>query len=116
MQLGPQGQKILNDCTKRKAKREALTSSNKSKISYASTQNNNQKDLSAQQQNIDAAVINGFMQSSTSVTDDDTLFSRYSASDRASMPQIGTHATHNTSAVSTRSCPTYYCHRNIAYE
>ena len=56
------------------------------------------------------------MQASTSVTDDDTLFRRDSASDRSRMPQIGTRATRNTSTVSTRSRPTYDRHRNIVHE
>ena len=89
---------------------------NKSKISSASAQNSNQKDLTAQQQTLYAAVTNGVMQSSTSVTDDDTLLSIYSASDRARMPQIGTHATRNTSAVSTCSRPTYDHHGNVVHE
>ena len=83
------------------------------KISSASTQNSNQKDLSAQQQTLAASVINGVIQSSTPVTDNDTLFSRESASARARIPQIGTHATHNTSAVSTRYHPSYYHHVNV---
>ena len=49
LQLGPQGQKILNDCPKLKAKEEALMSHKKSKVSSASTQNSNQKYLSEQQ-------------------------------------------------------------------
>ena len=115
-QLGPQGQKILNDCHKRKSKKEALVIRNKSKISSASKQKSNQNDLSVQQRILSAAVINGVMQASTSLTDDGTLFSRDSASDRASMTQIGTHATRNTSTVSTRSRPTYYHHRNVVNE
>ena len=85
-------------------------------ISSASTQNSNQKDLSAQNQTLAAEVINGVMQSGTSVTDDDTLFSRDSASARARIPQIGTHATCNTSVVSTCSCPTYDHHINVVHE
>ena len=88
----------------------------KNKITSAYTQNSNQKDLSAQQQTLAAAVINRVMQARTSVTDYDTLFSRDSASACARMPQIGTHATHNTSAVSTRSRPTYDHHRNVVHE
>ena len=60
-----------------------------------------------QQQTRAAEVINGVMQASTPVTDNETLFRRDSASACARMPQIGTHETCNTSAVSTRSCPTY---------
>ena len=56
------------------------------------------------------------MQASTSVSDDDTLLSIYSASDCARMPQIGTHATRNTSAVSTCSRPTYDHHANVVNE
>ena len=89
---------------------------NKSKVSYASTQNVNQNDLSAQQRTLAAAVINGVMQASTSVTENGTSFSIDSASYCARMPQIGTHATHNTSAVSTRSRPTYNHHGNIVHE
>ena len=91
-------------------------SRNKNKIYSASTQNGNQNDLSAQQQTIAAAVTNGVMQASTSVTDDDTLLSRYSASACACMPQIGTHANRNTSSVSTPSHPTYDHHVNIVDE
>ena len=72
----------------------------KIKISSASIRNGNQNDLSAQQRTIAAAVIKGVTQDDTSVTDDGTLFSRDSASTRAHMLQIGTHATRNTSAVS----------------
>ena len=90
-------------------------SRNKSKISTASTQNSNQKDLSAQQQTLATEVMNGVMQTSTSVTDDDTLLSRYSASACSCMPQIGTHATCNTSAVSTRSRPTYDHQINVVH-
>ena len=79
-------------------------------------QNSNQKDLSAQQRTIVAAVINRVMQASTSVMDDATLFIRDSASDRAHMPQIGTHETRNTSAVSTPSRPIYDHHRNVVHE
>ena len=89
---------------------------NKIKVSSASTQNGNQNDLLAQQQTISAALINGVMQSSTSVTDDDTLFSRYNTSARAHMPQIGTCATRNTSSVSTCSLPTYDHHGNVFRE
>ena len=60
--------------------------------------------------------MNGVMQASTSVADDDTLFSRDSASTCARMPQIGTHATRNTSAVITCSRPTYDHHGNVANE
>ena len=74
---------------------------NTSNIFSASTQNGNQNDLLAQQRTISPGVINGVMQSSTSVTDDNTLFRRDSASAHAHMPQIGTHTTCNTSAVST---------------
>ena len=88
----------------------------KIKISSSFTQNSNQKDLSAQQRTLAAEVLNRVMQVSTSVTYDDTLFSRDSASARARMPQIGTHATCNTSAVSTCSRPTYDHHRNVVHE
>ena len=88
----------------------------KIKVSSASTQNGNQNDLLEQQQTLAAEVINGVMKSSTSVTDDDTLFSRDSASARVCMPHIGTHATCNTSAVSTLSCPTYDHHGNVVHE
>ena len=116
LQLGPQGQKILNDCPKLKAKKEALMSRKKSKVSSASTQNGYQNVLSAQQRTLAAEVLNEVMQVSTSVTYDDTLFSRDSASARARMPQIGTHPTCNTSVVSTLSCPTYDHHRNVVHE
>ena len=56
------------------------------------------------------------MQSGTSVTDDDTLFSRDSASARARMPQIGTHETCNNSAVSTISRPTCDHHGSVVQE
>ena len=115
-QLGPHRQKILNDCPKRKAKKEALMSRKKRKISSVSIQNSNQKDLLAQQRTLAEAVINGVMQASIPVTDDDTLLSRYSASARARMPQIGTHATRNTSAVSTCYHPTYDHHVKIVNE
>ena len=85
----------------------------KSKVSSASTQNGNYNDLSAQQQTLSATVINGVMQASTSVTDNDTLFSIYSASTRARMPQIGTHATRTSSAVKNLASPNYYHHRNF---
>ena len=88
----------------------------KRKISCASTKNSNQKDLSAQQKTLAAALINRVIQASTSVMDDATLFIRDSASDRAHMPQIGTHATRNNSAVSTRSLPTYDHHGNVIHE
>ena len=88
----------------------------KSKISSASTQNSNQKDLSAQQQTLSEELINGVMQASTSVTYYDTLFSKDSASACARMPQIGTHETRNTSAVSTPSRPIYDHHRNVVHE
>ena len=88
----------------------------KSKVSSASTQNGNHNDLSAQQRTLAAVVINGVMQASTSVTDDDTLFSRDITSDRARMLQIGTHATLNTSTVSTFSLPNYDHHGNFVYE
>ena len=91
-------------------------SRNKIKISSASTQNSNQKDLSAQQRTIAAAVIKEVMQASTYVTDDDTLFSRDSASALSRMYQIGTHATRNTSAVSTCYHPTYDHHVKIVNE
>ena len=91
-------------------------SRNKCKVSFASTQNGNQNDLSAQQQTLVAAIINGVMQSSTSVAYYDTLFSRDSASDRARMPHIGTPETRNTSAVITRSLPTYDHHGNVVHE
>ena len=42
-QLGPQGQKVLNDCPKLKAKKEAFMSRNKNKVSSESTQNGKQK-------------------------------------------------------------------------
>ena len=48
----------------------------KKKVSSASTKNCNQNDLSVQQLTLDAVVINGVMQDSTSVADDNTLFSR----------------------------------------
>ena len=86
-----------------------------STVSSAFTQNGNQNDLSAQQKTLAATVFDGFMQASTSVTDDDTLFSIYSASACARMPQVGTHSTHNTSVVSTHSCPTYYHHVNVIH-
>ena len=114
--LGIQGQKILNDCPKSKAKKEALMMQNKSKACSASTQNSKHNVLSSQQKNLTRAVINGVMQSSTSVTDDDTLISRYIASACAHMPQIDTHATCNTSAVSTRYFPTYNHHGNAVQE
>ena len=85
-------------------------------ISSESTQKSNHNEFSAQQGTLAAVVINRVMQASTSVTDDDTLFSRYSASDRERMPQIGTHATRNTSVVSTRSCPNYDHHDNVVNE
>ena len=88
----------------------------KIKVSSASTQNGNQNDLSAQQRTISATVINRDMQVSTYVTDDDTLFSRDSASTRARMPQNGTHATLNTSAVITHSHPTYGHNGNVIHE
>ena len=88
----------------------------KIKVSSASTQNGNQNDLSAQQRTISATVINRDMQVSTYVTDDDTLFSRDSASARERMPHIGTHATRNTSAVRTCTCPTYDHHINVVHE
>ena len=91
-------------------------SRNKRKISSVSTQNGKQNDLSEQQQTIAAAVINRVMQASTSVTDNDTLFSRDSASSFSRMPQIGTHATRNTSVVSARYCPTYDHNGNIVHE
>ena len=91
-------------------------SRNKSKVSSSSTQNGNQNDLSAQQRTFSAAIINGVMQSSTYITDDDTLFSRYSASSIAHMPRVCTHATFNTSLVSTRSRPTYDLHGNVVHE
>ena len=91
-QLGPHGQKILNDCPKLKAKKEAMMSQKKIKVSSESTQNINQNDLSAQQRTLAAEVINEVMQSSISVTDDDTLFSRNSDSARACMTHIGTYA------------------------
>ena len=87
----------------------------KIKVSSASTQNGNQNDLLAQQQTLAAAVIIGFMQASKSVADDDTLFNRDSASARARMPHIGTHATRNTSAVSTCSLPTYDHNGNVVH-
>ena len=89
---------------------------NKSKISSAYTQNSNQNYLSAQQRTLAAAVINGIMLANTSVTDDDTLFSRDSASVRARMPETGTHATCNSSSVSTRYRPTCDCHGNVVHE
>ena len=70
----------------------------------------------AQQQTLSAAVINEVMQASTSVTDDNTLFSRDSAYAHARMPQIGTHETPNTSMVSTRSRHTYDHHGNVVHE
>ena len=85
-------------------------------ISSSSTQNSNQRDLSAQQQTLAVAVISGVMQTSTSVTYDDTLFCRNSASARAHMPQIGTHETRNTSTVSNRSRPTYDHYRHVIRE
>ena len=88
----------------------------KIKISSAYTQNINQNDLSAQQQTLAAAVINRVMQACTSVTDDDTLFSIYSASACACMHQIGTHATRNISAVITRSCLNYDHNGNVVNE
>ena len=88
----------------------------KIKISSASTKNSNHNDLSAQQQTLVVAVINVVTQASTSVVKDDTLFRRDSASDRARMPQIGTHATRNTSVVSTRSRLTYDHHGNFFNE
>ena len=88
----------------------------KSKISSASIQNSNQNELSAQQKTIAASAIVGVTQASTSVTDDDTLFSRDSASTCARMPQIGTHAACNNSAVSSRSRPTYDHHINVVHE
>ena len=72
--------------------------------------------MSAQHRTLDAALINGIMQASTSITDDDTLLRIDSASARAHMNQIGTHATRNTSAVSTRSCPTYDHYGNVVHE
>ena len=116
MQLGPQGQNILNDCPKRKSKKEALMSRKKIKISSASKQKSNQNDLSVQQRILSAAVINGVMQASTSVTDDVTLFRKDRNSAREHMPQIGTHATCNTSAVITYSRPTYDHHGNVVHE
>ena len=115
-QLITQGQNILNNCPKHKAKKEALTGRKKSKVSSTSTQNGNHNDLSSQQQNVSVAAINGVMQASTPVTDDDTLFSRYSVFAWARIPQIGTYATCNTSAVSTRSRPTYDHHGNVVHE
>ena len=115
-QLGPQGQKSPNDCPKRKAKKEALMSRNKSKVSSASTQNGKQNDLLAQQQTLAVAEINGVMQASTSVADDDALCNRDSASTRARMPQIGTHATRTSSAVKNLASPNYYHHRNFYHE
>ena len=88
----------------------------KSKVSSASTQNGNQHGLSEQQQTLAAAVINLVMQASTSVTDDDTLFSRDSASACARMNHTVTHTIRNTSAVSTRSLPTYDHHGNVVHE
>ena len=88
----------------------------KSKVSSASTQNGYQNVLSAQQRTLAAAVINGVMQASAPVTDDDTLLSRDSDSDCAHMPQIGTHATRNTFVVIICSCPTYDHHGNVVYE
>ena len=88
----------------------------KSKVSSSSTKNGNQNDLLSQQQNLAAAVIKRVIQASISVADDDTLFSRDSASARVCMPQIGTHTTHNTSAVSTHSRPTYDHHKNVVHE
>ena len=95
---------------------EALMGRKKSNISSASAQNSNQKDLSEKQRTLAAAVINGVMQVSNSVIDDDILFIRESASASERMPQIGTHATRNTSAVSTRSRPTYDHHGNVVHE
>ena len=115
-QLGPQVQKILNDCPKCKDKKKALMSRKKSKASSSSTQNSNHNDLSAQQRTLAASVINIVMQASTSVADDDTLFSRDSSSARALMPQIGTHTTCNTSTVNNRSLPTYEHHGNFVHE
>ena len=88
----------------------------KGKVSSASTQNSNQNELSAQQKNIAAAAINGVMHASTSVADDDTLFSRDSASACANMPHIGTNANCNNSAVIIQSCPTNNHHRNVVNE
>ena len=48
--------------------------------------------------------------------EDDNLFSRDNASARARMPQIGTHATRNTSMVSTCYCPKYEHHGNVINE
>ena len=56
------------------------------------------------------------MQAGTSVTDDDTLFRRDSASARARMSQIGTHATCNTSVVINISLPTYDHHGHVIHE
>ena len=88
----------------------------KSKVFSSSTQNGNQNHLFAQQQNLVTAVINGVMQASISVADDDTLFSRDSESASAHMHQIGTHSNRNTSVVSTCSRPTYDNHGNIVHE
>ena len=101
---------------KRKAKKEALMRHNKSKVSSTSTQNGNQNELLAQHQTLAAVVINGVMQVSTYVMDDEILFRRDNASDRTRMPHIGTHETRNTSAVSTRSRPTYDHHVNVFHE
>ena len=57
-QLIPQGQKILKDGPKRKAKKEALMIRNKIRISSTSSQNSNQNDLLAKQQTLSAAVTN----------------------------------------------------------
>ena len=115
-QLGPQGQKILNDCPKCKAKKEALMSCKKRNISSASTQNGNHNDLLIQHQTLAAELINIVMQASTSVADDEKLFSRDSALSCVHMPQIGTHAACNTSVVSTLSHPNYYHHVNVVHE
>ena len=89
---------------------------NKSKVYSVSTQNSNQNDLSAQQQTLAAAVINGGMQASTPVTDYDTLFIRDSTSACSRMPRIGTHENCNNSAISTYSRLTYDHHGNVVHE
>ena len=114
--LGPQGQKILNDCPKRKAKNKALTSRKKIKVSSESKQNGNHDYLSAQQQPLVVAVINKVMQASTYVADYENLFKRDSASACARMPHIDFHVTRNTCVVSTRSYPTYDYHVNFIHE
>ena len=88
----------------------------KSTVPSASTQNGNQNDLPEQQRTLSAALINKVIQASTSITDDDTLFRRDSASACARMSHIVTHATYNTSTVSTRYCPNYDHHGNVVHE